>query len=161
MSQTSPLPPPPPPPPRLPFTSGNQACPPPPPPPMSSRNVAPLPPAMGTSQRPPFMSNVSGRTPLPPPGLAASNNLHPKKATTKLKRSSQIGNLFRLLKGKIEGSSLEGKSSGRKGKIGTSTGGKQGMADVLAEMTKRSAYFQQIEEDVKNHSNSIKTRLRS
>lgn len=67
-----------------------------------------------------------------------------------------MGNLYRLLKGKVEGSSLDGKSSGRKGKIGASASGKQGMADALAEMTKRSAYFQQIEEDVKNYANSIK-----
>ncbi|KAL2473588.1 putative protein-like [Forsythia ovata] len=177
MSQTSPPPPPPPPlasrntisfppppPPPLPFTSGNPACPPPPPPPMTSRNAAPLPPAMGTSEGTlpppppplPLMSMVNGTTPPPPPGLAGTNSLRPKKATTKLKRSSHMGNLYRLLKGKIEGSSSDGKSSWRKGKIGSSTGGKQGMADALAEMTKRSAYFQQIEEDVKNHSKSIK-----
>ncbi|CAI9760203.1 unnamed protein product [Fraxinus pennsylvanica] len=136
-----PSPSPPPLPPPLPFTSGNPACPPPPPPPMTSRNGVPVPPAIGASP--------------PPPGLAGANNFCPKKAATKLKRSSQMGNLFRLLKGKIEGSSLEGKSSGRKGKFGTSAGGKKGMADALAEMTKRSAYFQQIEEDVKNHTKSI------
>ncbi|KAL2524176.1 Uncharacterized protein Adt_09230 [Abeliophyllum distichum] len=86
-----PPPPPPPPPPFL-FTSGNPACPPPPPPPMTSRNAALLPPAMGTSKGtlPP---------PPPPPGLAGANSLRPKKATTKLKRSSQLGNLHRLLKG--------------------------------------------------------------
>ena len=43
----------------------------------------------------------------------------------------------------MEGSSLNGKSSaGRKGGAicgGGSTGGKQGMADALAEMTKRCA----------------------
>jgi len=39
----------------------------------------------------------------------------------------------------LEGSSLTGKSSaGKKGGVGgASTGGKQGMADALAEMTKR------------------------
>lgn len=66
-----------------------------------------------------------------------------------------MGNLYRLLKGKVEGSSLEGKTP-KKGKIGASSGGKQGMADALAEMTKRSTYFQQIEEDVKNHAKSIR-----
>ncbi|CAA3026268.1 diaphanous homolog 1-like isoform X2 [Olea europaea subsp. europaea] len=101
------------------------------------------------------MSKVNGTTPAPPPGLAGANNLRPKKATTKLKRSSEMGNLFRHLKGKIEGSSFEGKSSGRKGIFGTSTGGKQGMADALAEMKKRSAYFQQIDEDIENHARSI------
>jgi len=56
-----------------------------------------------------------------------------------------MGNLYRLLKGKVEGSSLDGKSSrakrskgGAKGGAGArNAGGKQGMADALAEMTKR------------------------
>lgn len=49
-----------------------------------------------------------------------------------------MGNLYRILKGKMEGSGLEGKSSGRKGgKVSAPAGGKQGMADALAEMTKR------------------------
>lgn len=61
----------------------------------------------------------------------------------------------------MEGSNQNLKSgNGRKGGVGNSTGGKQGMADALAEMTKRSAYFQQIEEDVKKHAKSI-TELKS
>ncbi|KAG8385587.1 hypothetical protein BUALT_Bualt03G0060700 [Buddleja alternifolia] len=148
---------PPPPPPPMALRNG---APPPPPPPMASRNGAPPPPPppMGASRGPvplppPIMSN--GAAPPPPPGLAC---LRPKKATTKLKRSSQMGNLYRLLKGKVEGSNSDCKSSsGRKGKVGAAaSGGKQGMADALAEMTKRSAYFQQIEEDVKNYAGAIK-----
>ncbi|GFY91844.1 hypothetical protein Acr_08g0002400 [Actinidia rufa] len=97
-----------------------------------------------------------GRCSPPPPALGGARSLRPKKAATKLKRSSQMGSLYRLLKGKVEGSSLDGKSSqGKRGKIGAPSGGKQGMADALAEMTKRSAYFQQIEEDVKNHAKAI------
>lgn len=124
-------------------------APPPPPPPMdgSKGPVPPPPPAM-------HMANMAA--PPPPPGLAGAKNLRPKKAMTKLKRSSQMGNLYRLLKGKVEGSSLDGKSSGRKGKVGAASGEKKGMADALAEMTKRSAYFQQIEEDVKNYEQTIK-----
>lgn len=150
-------------PPPAPVASGNAAPIPPPPPPMSMANgVAappPPPPPMGGGPKgavppPPPMSKNGAAAPPPPPGVAC---LRPKKSATKLKRSSQMGNLYRLLKGKVEGSSLEGKSSGRKGKIGAaSTGGKQGMADALAEMTKRSAYFQQIEEDVKNYAGAIK-----
>ncbi|KAI3456296.1 hypothetical protein Pfo_012959 [Paulownia fortunei] len=128
------------------MSMANGAAPPPPPPPMgASKGPVPLPP--------PLMSMANGAAPPPPPGLAC---LRPKKAATKLKRSSQMGNLYRLLKGKVEGSSLDGKSSGRKGKLGAASGGKQGMADALAEMTKRSAYFQQIEEDVKNYAGAIK-----
>ncbi|XP_047339721.1 uncharacterized protein At4g04980-like [Impatiens glandulifera] len=110
--------------------------PPPPPPPGSARTNATKPPPPG---------------PPPPPGSASSN-------ATKLKRSPQIGNLYRLLKETIEGPSLDGKSSrGRKGKsFGSSNGGgKSSMADALAEMTKKSPYFQKIEEDVKNFANTI------
>ncbi|KAL6567425.1 hypothetical protein OROGR_001093 [Orobanche gracilis] len=167
--QNAAAPPPPQPPPLM--TSVNTfPPPPPPPPPMALRNGGPppLPPPMGLPRGPPPpppMGGPKGMVPFPPPpgnggcpppppGFAC---LRPKKAATKLKRSSQMGNLYRLLKGKVEGSSLDGKSSGRKGKIGAAaTGGKQGMADALAEMTKRSAYFQQIEEDVKNYAGAIK-----
>ncbi|GFQ02537.1 uncharacterized protein at4g04980 [Phtheirospermum japonicum] len=109
----------------------------------------------GAVPMPPPPLGAAGGGPPPPPGFAC---LRLKKAATKLKRSSQMGNLYRLLKGKVEGSSLDGKSmAGRKGKVGTAAaGGKQGMADALAEMTKRSAYFQQIEEDVKNYAGTIK-----
>ncbi|KAM1245564.1 hypothetical protein ACFX2J_036654 [Malus domestica] len=67
-----------------------------------------------------------------------------------------MGSLYRLLKRKVKGSSLDGKASnGRKSGIGSSSGGKQGMADALAEITKRSAYFQQTEEDVQKYAKPI------
>lgn len=53
-----------------------------------------------------------------------------------------MGNLYRLLKKKLEGASLTVKSSqGKKGggNNGSSAGGGQSMADALAEMTKRYA----------------------
>nr|GMC83852.1 uncharacterized protein At4g04980 [Ipomoea batatas] len=132
--------------------------PPPPPPPCRNMAAPPAPPpspmANGASPPPPPSPMAKGgSSPPPPPGSPAARNLLAKKPT-KLKRSSQMGNLYRLLKGKIEGSSLDGKS-GRKGNVGSGSGGKQGMADALAEMTKRSAYFQQIQEDVKNHATAI------
>ncbi|KAL5581949.1 hypothetical protein UlMin_014391 [Ulmus minor] len=138
---------------------------PPPPPPPPSANLPstgpPLPPILpgkgSVPVPPPPMALTKGAAPPPPPPLGAAKALRPKKATTKLKRSSHMGNLYRLLKGKVEGSSLNGKQShGKKSsKVGGTAGGKQGMADALAEMTKRSAYFQQIEEDVQKHSKSI------
>lgn len=172
-----PAPIPPPPPPLLSTATSKPLPPPPPPPPSALRNAPPLPPSPPTVVRagapppppppmggsngpgpppPPAMHMANVAAPPPPPGLAGAKNLRPKKAMTKLKRSSQMGNLYRLLKGKVEGSSLDGKSSGRKGKVGAASGEKKGMADALAEMTKRSAYFQQIEEDVKNHEKTIK-----
>jgi len=47
--------------------------------------------------------------------------------------------MYRILKGKVEGSSLNEKVTKRsKTQIGVSAGKQQGMADALAEMTKRS-----------------------
>jgi len=67
-----------------------------------------------------------------------------------------MGNMYRVLKGKVEGSSLKDKlTRGSKTQVGGSAGGQKGMADALAEMTKRSAYFQQIEEDVQKHAKAI------
>ncbi|XP_061982779.1 uncharacterized protein At4g04980-like [Populus nigra] len=141
----SPTPPPPPPP----QTSTARTAPPPPPPPMmSSKGSMPLPP-------PPPMPLGNGAAPPPPPPGAA-RSLRPKKTQTKLKRSSQMGTLYRALKGKVEGGNQVTKSSsGRKGPASSSAGGKQGMADALAEITKRSAYFQQIEEDVQKHAKAV------
>ncbi|KAG8634468.1 hypothetical protein MANES_17G042200v8 [Manihot esculenta] len=123
------------------------------PPPLSptAQGGAPPPPAMAQENR--------GASPPPPPG--AGRSLRPKKAQTKLRRSSQMGNLYRVLKGKVEGGNPNVKqASGRKGSAPANSGGKQGMADALAEITKKSAYFQQIEEDVQKYSNSI-TALKS
>jgi hypothetical protein len=51
-----------------------------------------------------------------------------------------MGTLYRALKGKVEGGNQVSKSSsGRKGPASSSAGGKQGMADALAEITKRYA----------------------
>ena len=124
---------PPPPPPPMSLSSGSAktaAAPLPPPPPMKGGSV-PAPP-------PPIPGGKGGAPPPPPPG-GAGRTLRPK-STTKLKRSTQLGNLYRTLKGKVEGPSLNGKSAaaGKKSAIGgASNGGKQGMADALAEMTKR------------------------
>ncbi|KAK9267119.1 hypothetical protein L1049_009538 [Liquidambar formosana] len=163
-------PPPPPQPPLPPNLLQNMAetgpPPPPPPPPKMSGNVTTTPPPQlpkmplkgSVPSPPPPMPLTNGAVPPPPPPpFGAAKSLRPKKAATKLKRSTHMGNMYRLLKGKVEGSSLDGKSSlGRKSQIGGSAGGKQGMDNALAEITKRSAYFQQIEKDVQKYSNSIK-----
>ncbi|GAU47738.1 hypothetical protein TSUD_386970 [Trifolium subterraneum] len=74
-----------------------------PPPPLSMKpGSAPAPP--------PPIPRGNGDAAPPPPPLGAGRSLRPK-ATTKLKRSTQLGNLYRTLKGKVEGSSLNGKSS--------------------------------------------------
>lgn len=52
-----------------------------------------------------------------------------------------MGNMYRVLKGKVEGSSLKDKlTRGSKTQVGGSAGGQKGMADALAEMTKRSSF---------------------
>ncbi|XP_047159784.1 uncharacterized protein At4g04980-like [Vigna umbellata] len=136
------------PPPSLPLSSSLALVPPPLPPKPLKTGPAPAPP--------PSMPRGSGAAaPPPPPPPGAGRSLRPK-ATTKLKRSTQLGNLYRTLKGKVEGSSIKGKSSGgRTNAIGAGTSGKQGMAEALAEMTKRSSYFQQIEEDVRRYTKQI------
>lgn len=103
----------------------------------SSGRTAPPPAPPSGSPIPTPISNGAG--PPPPPPLGVSKALHPKK-NSKLKRSMYMGTMYRLLKGKVEGYGLHVKSSeGRQPKIGRSTGGKQGLADALAEMTKRYA----------------------
>lgn len=120
----------------------------------------PVPPSKGSIPAPPVSTSSKGSAPKgaappPPPPLGVAKALRPKK-NTKLKRSSHMGHLYRLLRGKVEGSGSCGKpSEGKKSKVGGSAGGNQGMADALAEMTKRSAYFQQIEEDVRKHAQTI------
>ncbi|KAK9681886.1 hypothetical protein RND81_10G035100 [Saponaria officinalis] len=147
-------PPPPPPPP-----SGGPLAPPPPP---GARAPPPPPPPGGAAPPPPPPNSLKGPMgkggpPPPPPGGARSLRA---KMTTKLKRSSHMGNMYRALKGKVEGSSLTGKSSqGKKSGGGggnSGGGGGQSMAEALAEMTKRSAYFQQIEADVEKYGKSVK-----
>ncbi|PWA61136.1 hypothetical protein CTI12_AA377140 [Artemisia annua] len=169
--------PPPPPPPSIPIENGNVPPPPPPPVPMANRNVPPppVPMANGNVPPPPPSSIASsdgvgpappppvqqgkGGAPPPPPAVGSGGKLL-RKSVSKLKRSSQMGCLYRQLKAKVEGSGTKSKTLQKKGsKVGASGGGggeKKGMADALAEMTKRSSYFQQIEEDVKNYTDAIK-----
>ncbi|KAI3718876.1 hypothetical protein L6452_19761 [Arctium lappa] len=157
-----PTPQPPPPPPPPPTVSGDATIRglTPPPPSLGKPGPPPPPPPAAMTPRsipsPPIQQGKGGAPPSPP--TTGGTRLR-AKSTTKLKRSSQMGSLYRLLKGKVEGSSLDGKSLKRNSsKVGAASGGngKLGMADALAEMTKRSSYFIQIEEDVKNYANSIK-----
>ncbi|OWM91256.1 hypothetical protein CDL15_Pgr000200 [Punica granatum] len=151
---SGPLPPPPPPPPATPKisrTTKATTAPQPPPPPMPSIGSAPPPPLQA-----PLVKGTAAAPPPPPPG--AGRTFYPRKPTTKLKRSTQISKLHRLLKAKMEGSNLDDKSidNARKAQVkASSDGGKQGMSDTIAEMTKRSAYFQEIERDVQTYTKPI------
>jgi hypothetical protein len=101
--------------------------------------LLPIPPKGSAPAISPPMPLKKGAAPPPPPPLGVAKALRPKKATTKLKRSTHMGNMYRILKGKVEGSSLNEKVTKRsKTQIGVSAGKQQGMADALAEMTKRS-----------------------
>ncbi|ERN03348.1 uncharacterized protein At4g04980 [Amborella trichopoda] len=156
------VPPPPPTPPSTPMKVG--PTPPPPPPPLCSPKLGPShpppPSPLITSKAglapppPPPIPLKSGAAPPPPPPLGVLKALRPKKNNTKLRRSTQISNLYRLLKGKVEGVGRDAKASHAR-KSHQSADKKQGMAAALAEITKRSAYFKQIEEDVEKHATSI------
>ncbi|KAJ4876438.1 Uncharacterized protein Rs2_41456 [Raphanus sativus] len=104
----------------------------------------------------------SPTTPAPPAPPGSGRTLRGKRTTSKLRRSAQIANLYWVLKGKLEGrGGVEGKTSkASKGQHSVPDkspvkGARSGMADALAEMTKRSSYFQQIEEDVQKYAKSI------
>ncbi|XP_028761617.1 uncharacterized protein At4g04980-like [Neltuma alba] len=158
------LPPPaPPPPPRpvaaisssppIPLSKGSEAIPPPPPPMAMTKGAPPPPPP------PPPMATTKGGAPTPPPSpLNLVKIVRLKRAASKLKRSSQMSALYRHLRGKVEGSSLKvgnGTSPQIKSKLGACPTGKQGMAEALTEITKRSSYFKKIEEDVVKHEKLI------
>ncbi|XP_022684694.1 uncharacterized protein At4g04980-like [Setaria italica] len=126
------------------------ASPPPPPPP---------PPPSVEQEGPP--AKVSRAPPPPPPGNISAA-LRAKRAAGKLKRSAQMGTLYRHLRDRVEGSCAHGGKAQARKKPRTPGGPKgdagQGMADALAEMTKRSggsAYFRQIEEDAETHAATI------
>ncbi|CAN1221863.1 Uncharacterized protein At4g04980 [Linum grandiflorum] len=91
--------------------------------------------------------------PPPPPG--AAKLLRPRRGQSKLKRSSQMGNLYRALKGRVEGGNQIRRQNGKESPNSNNGGRKLGMADALAEITKRSAYFRQIQEDVQTYAEEI------
>ncbi|CAN7064400.1 unnamed protein product, partial [Brassica oleracea var. botrytis] len=126
----------------LPMATAKKSAAPPPHPPGVSALLPPHPLPTAPGKR-------TGAPPPPPP-----LRLGAKKATGKLKRSTKLGELYRFLKAKIEGKDpkprLRGVGVGSKG-----VGGKQGMADALAEITKKSPYFQQIEADVQMYMKAI------
>ncbi|TVU27809.1 hypothetical protein EJB05_19310 [Eragrostis curvula] len=108
----------------------------------------------------PSPSQIAAKAPPPPPPGNISAVLHAKRAASKLKRSTQMGSLYRHLRDRVEGSDCTHGGKKRQGKkakapAGTKGDAGQGMADALAEMTKRSAYFRQIEEDAENHAATI------
>lgn len=149
--------------------------------PLPGKGDGPLTLMPGKGGGPPQMPRQGGGPPPPPPNKGLGSN-NAKKATTRLKRSPNMGNLLQQLRRKMEGSSLAEKSSqGRK--KGAGSNGGQSMADALAELMKRyahicmyfvaniimsalefcitkvynrSSHYKQIEEDVKNHGKSIK-----
>ncbi|KAG4210065.1 hypothetical protein ERO13_A02G020901v2 [Gossypium hirsutum] len=97
-----------------------------------------------------------GVPPPPPPSVPAGRLLSRQQSVGKLKKSSIMSSLFRELKTKLEGSRLQFKLSSRtKKQFVGSAGGKEGLAAFLRELTKRSPFFQQIEEDAKNHAKTI------
>lgn len=107
---------------------GRKTLSPPPPPPPSRRHDS---------------GGNSPTTPAPPAPPGSGRTLRGKRTTSKLRRSAQIANLYWVLKGKLEGRGVEGKpSKASKGQNNVPDkspvkGARSGMADALAEMTKR------------------------
>ncbi|CAN8305558.1 unnamed protein product [Cochlearia groenlandica] len=149
-------PPPPPPPPG----KGMAGPPPPPPPGKGLAATPPPPPGKGLAATPPPPppppgKGMAGPPPPPPPGAIGA-----KKANSKLKRSTNLGKIYNFLKAKLEGKNPEARTRcaafGSKGGIGSSpASGKQGMADALAEIAKKSPYFQKVEKDIQMYMKSI------
>ncbi|KAL6912294.1 hypothetical protein ACP4OV_001099 [Aristida adscensionis] len=127
---------------------GPNAAPTPPPPPVHNLQEPPPSPTQGPAAPAP--------PPPPPPGNISAALRSKKAAATKLKRSAQMGSLYRHLRHRVEGSGCArgGKRPNRAAAVPKGDAG-QGMADALAEITKRSAYFRQIEEDVETHAATI------
>ncbi|CAA7046940.1 unnamed protein product [Microthlaspi erraticum] len=152
----TPLSQPPPPPPSSPQPERNTLAPPPPPPPSKTHECGDFCQLPKTQSR-----NGDGGSSMPAPPAPPGSGRSLRKASSKLRRSAQIANLYWALKGKLEGRGVEGKAGkGSKGQKNVPDkspvkGARSGMADALAEMTKRSSYFQQIEEDVQKYAKSI------
>ncbi|KAG8658414.1 hypothetical protein MANES_03G146300v8 [Manihot esculenta] len=117
---------------------------------------APPPPVMPPRGSKPTATPVKkGFGPPPPPPIGGKSLLQ-RKAVSKLKRSTQMPSLFQILKEKMEGSNLTIKSSSvRTKQLGGSSGGREGMSATLAELSKRSTYFLQIQEDIQKYAKSI------
>uniref|UniRef100_J3LI47 Uncharacterized protein n=1 Tax=Oryza brachyantha TaxID=4533 RepID=J3LI47_ORYBR len=133
----------------------------PPPPPPTTTTTQSAEPVEAMANGPPPAKGPSAPPPPPPGGDGnIAKALRAKKAATKLKRSTQMGSMYRHLRDRVEGGASHqhgAKSShDKKSRSPPAAGGAgQGMADALAEMTRRSAYFRQIEEDVVNHATAI------
>eukprot|EP00249_Psilotum_nudum_P008774 c21500_g1_i2 orf=419-3229(+) len=89
----------------------------------------------------------------PPPPTVGIMPLRSTK-TTKLKRSPAIRKLYMDVKRKVEGAPMGERVPFNQMTLGRG-GGREGMAEALAEITKKSAYFRKIEEDVQQHASSV------
>ncbi|CAI0549814.1 unnamed protein product, partial [Linum tenue] len=137
-------------------TKGSMA---PPPPPFPPRNFSPMEGNLSsrevTSPPPPIPeAPKKGLMPPPPPPLGMGKLLRPKN-NTRLKRSILMVYVYQVLRKKEEGH-VGPKSNktvqGKRSKIGSNAGAKQGMADAIQEITKKSTYYQQIEADAKKYA---------
>ncbi|PPS09946.1 hypothetical protein GOBAR_AA10697 [Gossypium barbadense] len=131
-------------------------------------STIPSPPSPPPASLQPKEEVVSGGPPLsPPPKLDPKEPEVPKTETAIPPPPPPPGKSTSEVPGgpppppppsKVEGSPMQGKAFGKKkgggGGVKNNNSG-QGMADALAEITKKSAYFQQIEEDVEKYSKSI------
>ncbi|CAN0896849.1 Uncharacterized protein At4g04980 [Linum grandiflorum] len=113
----------------------------PPPPPLPPRN----PNLTGSLTR-------SGSMPPPPPPPGIGKNLRPRN-NSRLKRSILMVYVYQVLRKKEQGSDAKSKTTqGKKSQIGKTAAAKQGMAEAIEEITRKSAYYQKIEEDARKYA---------
>lgn len=95
--------------------------------------------------------------PPPPPSSLGAKKLLTSKST-KLKRSVTISRLYMGMKRKVDGAahaqSTPADVAIQRRMVGV-PGTRDGMAEALAEITRRSSYFRKIEDDVQKHATSI------
>lgn len=123
-------------------------------------------PASAHAPAPPAPAQAAPPPPPPPPPSLGSRKFQTCKSA-KLKKSNTISRLYMGMKRKVDGAEYS-QSPLADGAIQrrsvAAAGTRDGMAEALAEITRRSSYFRKIEDDVQMHASSIleiKSRLES
>ncbi|KAI5066848.1 hypothetical protein GOP47_0017376 [Adiantum capillus-veneris] len=121
---------------------------------------APAPPSGSAPPAPTPTPPIPALAPPPPPPPPPSHGARKLQSckTAKLKKSNTISRLYMGMKRKVDGAEYS-QSPLADGAIQrrsvAATGTRDGMAEALAEITRRSSYFRKIEDDVQKHAASI------
>ncbi|MCO5574933.1 hypothetical protein L7F22_028728 [Adiantum nelumboides] len=119
----------------------------------ASTPAAPIP----THSPTPSMPALPPPPPPPPPPSIGTRKLQSCKSA-KLKKSITLSRLYMGMKRKVDGAEYSqsplADGAIQRRSVGAS-GTRDGMAEALAEITRRSSYFRKIEDDVQRHAASI------